>query len=152
MNYHVEWYVIDRDGRTGRMTLRFDAPTSFIAAENTTMVPIMGLIEPLTDGTLFRYRGVWADSLTPASPAPPGINLQSRVLFVIRTINDDYYGFTIPAPKTSIFEETGDYAGIRVKDSIIQQVASFFAAFPLSDPLSPGVPLEIADIVGMREG
>lgn len=151
MSYHVEWYVIDRDGRTGRMTLRYDAPVSFIAAENNLMVPVMNIIEPLTDATIYRYRGVWADSITPTATPPQGINLQQRVLFVIRTINDDYYGFTIPAPKASIFEDTGDYAGIRVKQSVIDTLRSFLDTFPLSDPMSPGIALEIADIAGMKE-
>lgn len=151
MNYHVEWYVIDRDGRVGRCTLRFDPPISFIAAENTTMAPVMNVISPIIDGTIYRYRGVWADSILPAFTPDTGINLQQRVLFVIRTINDDYYGFTIPAPKSSIFEDSGDYAGIRVKQSVIDMVMAFLDTFPLSDPLSPGIPLEVADIVGMLE-
>lgn len=134
------------------MTLRFDPPVTFIAAENNSMVPIKNIIEPLTDATIYRYRGVWADSITPAFTPPAGINLQERVLFIIRTINDDYYGFTIPAPKDSIFEDSGPYAGIRVKQSVLDDVKAFFGTFPLSDPISPGIPLEIADIVGMREG
>lgn len=152
MQYRVELGAIDRDGSRGRISLRFPAPVSFIAAQTATMVPAYNAIVPLTDATIQFYRGVWSDKITPISPAPAGINIQERVLFVIRTVNSDYYGFTIPAPKASIYEQTGDYAGMRVNSDTIALVRGVLDTFPLSDPITPGVPLEVDSIVGMREG
>jgi hypothetical protein len=114
------------------------------------MLPLIDAVAPIIDSTVYRIKGTWSGDLTGFGTAEPGANLQDRALFIIRSINDDYFGFYVPAPKASIFEDTGDYAGIRVKSSVCESLIAAFDAFPISDPLSPGIPIEIDSIVGMR--
>lgn len=150
MNYRVEVNAIDRDGVLGRTMVRFSPPSSFMAAVTQTMEPFASAIEGLTDAVIVNYRGVWTDTVTPAFTPPPGINLQVKAIFIIRTPDDEYIGFTIPAPKASIFEDSGPWAGIRVKQAVIDDMLAFFDTFPLSDPIDPGNPVVIAELIGVK--
>lgn len=104
--------LADRDH--GKARISFRLPFSISASDAAAVRShIIGLMLPLTDARVIGTQIVWEYSdATPTLPAFD-VKLQTKgVLFYRNATRAE--AFYIPAPKPSLYETTGEYAGIRI--------------------------------------
>lgn len=150
MQYRAELMARDGEGNRGRVYARFSVPSSFPAARDTTALPFVAAVSGISDARIIQYRCIWTDRISTGGLPAEGTNLQDAVLFLFRTSDDEYLGFTVPAPKASIFEQTGDYAGILVRAEVCSFVLDLLEQFPPGDPLAPGIAANLVECIGVR--
>lgn len=136
MKYHLKVVLADRDGRTGSVSMRFQPPVSVSVADTTTAGPAIDAIAAISDARVVQYKHTWSDTVTGQNAPGPASNVRNRALIVLRTVDDEYVGIVIPSPKNDAYEQTGDYAGIKIRQAVIDNMLDFFnASFVLAHPL-----------------
>lgn len=104
----------DRDRREAQLTLHF--PLSFdLGALLATANTYINLVADLSDAVLVGYKLVWRGSLdSPGDPGPTSDNTRYVGLFYRNVEELPCEALWVPSPKSTLFENAGPYAGIRV--------------------------------------
>lgn len=150
MKYRVELKLRDRDNRRGRVYVQYPAPSSISSARTSTASPLMAAIAPISDATLVSYSCIWSDRLADIVLPTEPIDIDTRVVFILLT-DDGYYGsFTVWAPKPSIFETSGIFAGIFVLPAVADSVMAQLNDIGVSHPVRRDEPAVFVDCAGAK--
>lgn len=150
MVFNAEISVIDRNGNRGRVKTRHEVPISFSDAKENILEPLYDAISSISDGYVVQYRGIWKDELEMSGVDESASDVSKRVLFALKTVNDEYLMFTVPSPSESIFDPDGMIPGASVLKSVCDNIKTVFNAIGVSDPLIQSEAITVVDVVGVR--
>jgi hypothetical protein len=108
----VQLVFADRGEGQSKPAFRLPFLTS-VADANAIMTAVTADMLPLSDAVLIGVKFVWSWHDTDYSPPPIGATTQIKLALFYRS-DERYEAIHIPAPKESLFETEGPYAGIRL--------------------------------------
>jgi hypothetical protein len=118
----VQLVFADRGTGQSKPAFRLPFLTSVVNV-NAIMGAITADMLPLSDATLIAVKYVWGWHDTEYTPPPSGATTQVKLALFYRS-DERYEALHVPAPKASLFETDGPYAGIRLNmaDTAVQDL------------------------------
>jgi hypothetical protein len=116
----VQLVFADREAGQSRPAFRLPFLTS-VADANAVMSAITADMLPLSDAILVAVRLIWGWHDTEPTPPPSGPTTQVKLALFYRS-DERYEALHVPAPKESLFETDGPFAGLRLNlsDTAVQ--------------------------------
>lgn len=122
----VAFTFVDKESNKGTMTLYCSFSLTG-AALLSLLNTLASLLQPLSNAALMNVTVTYKVFLEPYSTGLGIPDLTSRVL-LLYSEGDTYEAISIPAPKETLFETEGEYAGVRV-DPLSVDMAAWFASW-----------------------